>query len=569
MMPRHAEPFIAARDLLLRLGSDYDAAVREFRWPMMDRFNWALDYFDHLPAADLALWCIGETEEKLSFGALRARSNQVANHLRELGVRRGDRVMLLVPNVRQLWEALLALMKLGAVISPATILLTETDIKDRFERGRMRHAIVDASLTGRFANLRGNFTRIGVGGAPGWHRFEDAYAASETFVPDDETRAIDPLVLYFTSGTTAKPKLVLHSHQSYPIGLLSAMYCFGPQPGDIQLGIASPGWAAHMYGLFAGWNAGTAIVAMAQPRFEAKRVLDVLARCGVTMFWGPPTVWRMLIQEELGARPASLRAVLSGGEPLNPEVIEHIQRVWGLTLRDVYGQTETTLLVGNSTGQSIVPGCMGRPMPGFVVKLLDENGAEAEEGEIAVARDPPPLGLLQGYQQEDGSILPIEGQYYRTGDLAGRGPNGRLSFVGRADDVFKSSDYRVSPFEIESALIEHKAVAEAAVVPSSDPQRLVVPKAFILLAAGYPADLRTASDIFSRMSSRLASYKRVRRIEFCELPKTISGKIRRAELRQQEAVRRRQGVRGEAEFWEEDFPALASQTRATIRAEKT
>jgi hypothetical protein len=188
MMPRHAEPFIAARDLLLRLGSDYDAAVREFRWPMMDRFNWALDYFDHLPAADLALWCIFETEEKLSFGALRARSNQVANHLRELGVRRGDRVMLLVPNVRQLWEALLALMKLGAVISPATILLTETDIKDRFERGRMRHAIVDASLTGRFANLRGNFTRIAVGGVPGWHRFEDAYAASETFVPDGETR---------------------------------------------------------------------------------------------------------------------------------------------------------------------------------------------------------------------------------------------------------------------------------------------------------------------------------------------------------------------------------------------
>ena len=203
-MPRHAEPFIAARDLLLRLRSDYDAAVREFHWPMMDRFNWALDYFDHLPTTDLALWCIGETEEKLSFGTLRARSNQVANHLRELGVRRGDRVMLLVPNVRQLWEALLALMKLGAVISPATILLTETDIKDRFERGRMRHAIVDASLTGRFANLRGNFTRIAVGGAPGWHRFEDAYAASETFVPDGETRAIDPLVMYFTSRHNGK-----------------------------------------------------------------------------------------------------------------------------------------------------------------------------------------------------------------------------------------------------------------------------------------------------------------------------------------------------------------------------
>ena len=562
MKPHNAEPFIAARDLLLRLRTDYDAAVREFRWPMMDRFNWALDYFDHLPSDELALWCIGETEEKLTFGALRVRSNQVANHLRELGVRRGDRVMLLVPNIRQLFEAVLALMKLGAVISPATILLTEADVKDRFERGGMRHAIVDASLVGRFANLPGSYTRIAVGGAPGWHRFEDAYAATETFVPNGETRATDPLVMYFTSGTTAKPKLVLHSHQSYPVGLLSAMYCFAPQPGDIQLGIASPGWAAHMYGLFAGWNAGTAIMAIAQPRFDAKKVLEVLVRCSVTVFWGPPTVWRMLIQAELGSRPAGLRGVLSGGEPLNPEVIEHVQRAWGLTLRDVYGQTETTLLVGNSSGQAIVSGSMGRPMPGFVIRLLDEHGAEVEEGEIAVGLDPPPLGLLQGYQQEDGSIQPIEGRYYRTGDLAVRGPDGRLTFLGRADDVFKSSDYRVSPFEIESALIEHEAVAEAAVVPSSDPQRLVVPKAFILLAAGYPPNSATALDIFSRMQSRLAPYKRVRRIEFGEIPKTISGKIRRAVLRQQEAVRQRDGVRGETEFWEDDFPELSSHRAA-------
>jgi acetyl-CoA synthetase len=562
MMPVSAEPFIAARDLLLRLGDDYDTAVRGFRWPVMERFNWALDYFDHLPADDLALWCIGETEEKLSFGQLRTRSNQVANHLRELGVRRGDRVMLLVPNVRQLWESLLALMKLGAVISPATILLTETDVKDRFERGKMRHAIVDASLTGRFVNLPEGYTQIAVGGAPGWYRFEDAYAAAQTFVPDGETRATDPLVMYFTSGTTAKPKLVLHSHQSYPVGLLSAMFCFGPQPGDVQLGIASPGWAAHMYGLFAGWNAGTAIVAMAQPRFDPKKVLDVLVRCGVTVFWGPPTVWRMLIQEELGPRPPYLRAVLSGGEPLNPEVIDHIERAWGLTLRDVYGQTETTLLVGNSPGQAIAPGSMGRPMPGFVVKLLDENGAEADEGEIAVGLDPPPLGLLQGHQQEDGSILPIEGSYYRTGDLAVRGQDGRLSFVGRADDVFKSSDYRISPFEIESALLEHEAVAEAAVVPSPDPQRLVVPKAFITLAAGHAPDSATAFNIFSRMRDRLAPYKRVRRIEFCALPKTISGKIRRAELRQREAEPARDGFRRPAEFWEADFPELSGRSRA-------
>jgi acetyl-CoA synthetase len=563
MMPDNAKPFIAARDQLLRLRTDYDAAVREFRWPMMDRFNWALDYFDHLPAELLALWCVGGAEEKLSFGALRARSNQVANHLRTLGVRRGDRVMLLLPNVRQLWEALLALMKLGAVISPATTLLTEADVKDRFERGRMRHALVDASLTGRFANLPGGYTKIAVGDAPGWHRFEDAYTAAAIFVPDGETRASDPLVMYFTSGTTAKPKLVLHTHQSYPVGQLSTMYVAGVRPADVFCFMASPGWAAHMYCLFGAWNAAASIVAVAQPQFNAIGVLDALVRCGVTSFGAPPTVWRMLVQEDLAAWPVQLREAISGGEPLNPEVIEHVERVWGLTVRDIYGQTESTCLIGNSPGQPILPGSMGRPMPGYVVKLFDEGDAEVEEGEIAVALDPWPLGLLHGYQQEDGSIRPIEGRYYRTGDLARREPDGRLTFVGRADDVFKSSDYRISPFEIENALIEHAAVAEAAVVPSPDRRRLVVPKAFIMLAAGNTPDKATAFDIFSVMRGRLAPYKRVRRIEFCELPKTISGKIRRAELRHLEATQRRDGVRRAAEFWEEDFPELPRRGNAT------
>jgi acetyl-CoA synthetase len=561
MIPRNAEPFIAARDLLLRLRTDYDAAVREFRWPVMDRFNWALDYFDHLPGDALALWCIGETEEKLNFGQLRARSNQVANYLRELGVQRGDRVMLLVPNVRPLFEAILALMKLGAVFSPSTTLLTAAELEDRVRRGRMRCAIVDASMTGRFANLRGDYTRIAVGGAPGWHRFEDAYESAETFLPAGELQPGDPLVMYFTSGTTAKPKLVLHTHQSYPVGLLSNMYAYGLQPGDLCMGIAPPGWAAHLMGLFATWSTPAAIVARSQ-RFDAMEVLDDLVRCSVSVFGGPPTVWRMLVQQDLSAWPVRVREAISGGEPLNPELIEHVERVWGLTLRDVYGQTETALPVANSPGQAVLPGSMGRPMPGYVIKLLDERGAEVGEGEIAVELDPRPFGLLQGYQQEDGTIRPIEGRYYRTGDLAARGPDGRFTFIGRADDVFKSSDYRISPFEIESALLEHEAVAEAAVVPSPDPQRVAVPKAFIILAAGHTPNRATAFDIFSRMRGRLAPYKRVRRIEFCELPKTVSGKIRRAELRQQEAARRRDGVRGETEFWEQDFPELPSRSRA-------
>jgi acetyl-CoA synthetase len=557
MTPDNAAPFIAARDLLLRLRTDYDTAVREFRWPAVDRFNWALDYFDHLPPDPLALWCIGVVEEKLTFGDLQVRSNQVANHLRQLGVRRGDRVMLLLPNARQLWEAMLALMKLGAVFSPSPTLLTDAEIIDRFERGRMRHAIVDAALVGRLANLTGGYTRIAVGGAPDWQRFEDAYDAPKTFTPDGETRASDPLVLYFTSGTTAKPKLVLHSHQSYPVGLLTAMYAAGVQPGDVCLGVAPPGWAAHVWGLFATWSTPAAIVARSRPQFDPKELLADLVHCGVSVFSAPPTVWRMLIQQDIGGRPVRLREVLSGGEPLNPEVIEHIERAWGLVLRDVYGQTETALTVGNPPGQAIEPGSMGRPMPGYVAKLLDENGEEAQEGEIAIALEPRPLGLLQGYQQEDGSILSIEGRYYHTGDLARSDSKGWLTFIGRADDVFKSSDYRLSPFEIESALLEQEAVAEAAVVPSPDPQRLVVPKAFITLAPGHPPDCATALDIFTRTRGRLAPYKRVRRIEFCELPKTISGKIRRAQLRHQEETCRVRGERGAAEFWEEDFPDLA------------
>jgi len=400
MMPDSVAPFIAARDLLLRLRTDYGAAVREFRWPVMDRFNWALDYFDHLPADDLALWCVGETEEKLSFGALRARSNQVANHLRQLGVRRGDRVMLLMPNIRQLWEALLALMKLGAVINPATTMLTEADLRDRFERGRIRHAIVDASLTGRFGRLPGQYTRIAVGGATGWYRFEDAYHAAEEFAPDGETLATDPLVLYFTSGTTSKPKLVLHSHQSYPVGQLSMTYVSGLRPADVFCFVASPGWAAHMYSLFGAWNAAASIVALAYPQFDAKAVLDALVHCGVTSFGAPPTVWRILVQEDLAAWPVRLREAISGGEPLNPEVMDHVQRVWGLAVRDIYGQTETACVIGNSPGQAITPGSMGWPMPGFVVKVLGENDTETDEGELAVALD---RGTLSPHRRSGGT----------------------------------------------------------------------------------------------------------------------------------------------------------------------
>src|SRR5579862_6136527 len=327
--------------------------------------------------------------------------------------------------------------------------------------------------------------------------------------------------------------------------------------GDVHLNISSPGWAKHAYScVFAPWNAGATVLMVNQARFDARRLLDAIVGHRVTTFCAPPTVWRMLIQEDLSAWKVGLREVVGAGEPLNPEVIEQVRAAWGLTVRDGYGQTETTLQVGNFPGQNVKPGAMGKPAPGYGVRLLDNDGTDCDEGELCLALDPPPLGLMQGYQRDDGSLQPLSGAIYRTGDVAMVDGEGYLTYVGRADDVFKASDYRISPFELESALIEHPAVAEAAVVPSPDPLRLAVPKAFIALAADHPASRDTALAIFRHIRAHLAPFKRVRRIEFAELPKTISGKIRRVELRSAEAARQGGTTRAEREFWEDDFPEL-------------
>jgi acetyl-CoA synthetase len=556
-----AEPFLQAREFLWRHRADYDTAYRDFRWPVLDRFNWALDYFDRMADGNdrPALWIVNEGggEDKVSFAAMAERSNRVANYLRGLGVRRGDRVLLMLGNVVPLWEVMLAAMKLGAVTIPASTLLNRDDLIDRFDRGRARHVVTSPEHAAKFADIPGDYTRICIGAAEGWHDYADAAAAPARFVPDGETKATDPLLLYFTSGTTAKPKLVLHSHQSYPVGSLSTMYWIGLQPGDVHLNISSPGWAKHAWScVFTPWVAEACVFMLNQPRFNAKNLLDALQRYQVTTFCAPPTVWRMVIQEDIAAYKMALREVVGAGEPLNPEVIEQIKSAWGLTIRDGYGQTETTLQIGNFPGQAVKPGAMGKPAPGYVVRLLDADGTAQDEAEVCLALDPPPLGLMMGYQGDAGAVVPVSGDVYRTGDVALRDGDGYYTYVGRADDVFKASDYRISPFELESALIEHIAVAEAAVVPSPDPMRLAVPKAFIALAGNHVPTRDTALDIFRHCRATLAPFKRVRRLEFAELPKTISGKIRRVELRAGEAERRAAGTRAEAEYWEDDFPEL-------------
>ncbi|HTT64982.1 MAG TPA: AMP-binding protein [Bryobacteraceae bacterium] len=552
--------FLRARDFLLRHRNDYEFACRNFEWPAIgprDEFNWALDYFDVMAAGNHkpALWLINESgaESRISFAGMSESSNRVANYLREMGVRRGDRILLMLGNEAALWETLLAACKLGAVVIPATTLLGPEDLRDRLDRGAVRHAIVGAAHTGKFDSLGGEFTRVSVG-APvaGWHPLEDSRRHAGTFAPEGATRASDPLLLYFTSGTTAKPKLVLHSHLSYPVGHLSTMYWIGLQPGDVHWNISSPGWAKHAWSCwFAPWNAGAAVFTYNYARFDAKSVLTMLARKPVTTLCAPPTVWRMLVQEKLGDHPVSLREAVSAGEPLNPEVIARVQAAWGITIRDGFGQTETTAVAGNTPGQLVKPGAMGRPLPGYQVALLDSEGLPASEGEICLDLAARPVGLMLGYGEagaQPAGTEPLRDGYYHTGDLASRSEDGYITYIGRVDDVFKSSDYRISPFELESVLLRHPAVAEAAVVASPDPIRHAVPKAFVLLAPGQVPGVELACSIFRFVRRSVAPYKRIRRLEFTDLPKTVSGKIRRVQLRGSGPMP------GAREYREEEFP---------------
>ena len=543
-MNASSSAFFAARDFLQKHREDYATAYADYAAPQLDEFNWALDVFDvqSLGNDTVALWLVEEdgSELKVSYAQMAQRSNQVANYLRQHNVKRGDRVLLMLPNRVELWEAMLACIKLGAVIVPTITLVSSNDLIDRLNRGSVAHVISVVTECAKFKDLGGEFTRICVGGEVArWDNFANSTSADQQFVADGITKAVDPLLLYFTSGTTSKPKLVMHTHQSYPVGHLSTMYWLGLQAKDVHWNISSPGWAKHAWScFFAPWNAGATVFVYNYARFSARNSLQVVIRCGVTSLCAPPTVWRMMIQEKLADFSVPLRELVGAGEPLNPEVIEQVYAAWGIRIRDGFGQTETTAQVGNPPGQLLKPGSMGRPLPGYWITLLDADGNSSDTGEISIALAPRPIGLMQGYEGDDDKTAEaMRSGFYRTGDTAERDADGYLYYIGRNDDVFKSSDYRISPFELESVLIEHDAVLEAAIVPSPDALRLAVPKAFITLRDGLEPSAELARSIFAFSKERLALYKRIRRIEFAVLPKTISGKIRRVELRQQETGR--------------------------------
>jgi len=465
---------------------------------------------------------------------------------------------------------MLGCIRLGVVMIPASTLLSSADLRDRIERGRVRCVVSGAADTAKFPADTESLVRVAVGEVDGWMSYDAMVDASAPRTVGGGTAADDTLLLYFTSGTTAKPKLVEHTHLSYPVGHLSTMYWVGLQPGDVHLNISSPGWAKHAWScVFAPWIAGATICLFNYERFDAAAMLDVLRDAAVTTFCAPPTVWRMLIQQDLAAwrDRLSLREMVGAGEPLNPEVIEQVRAALGITVRDGFGQTETTAQVGNTPGQEVVPGSMGRPLPGYDVVLLDpatgqERTLPGEEGELCLRLTGPggrPVGLMVGYHGDrERTAEAMRDGAYHTGDVASRDERGWITYVGRADDVFKASDYRISPFELESVLIEHPAVAEAAVVPSPDPTRLAVPKAYVVLVPGHEPTAETARDILAYCREHLAPYKRIRRIEFAELPKTISGKIRRVELRGREQQAHGTGEdptsRASAqEFWETDL----------------
>jgi len=563
------EAFLKARDILLR-AENYQEAKAGFVWPQPSRFNWALDYFDTLAerCTNPALIHVDDSgaSRSITFQALKERSAKVANLFRNMGLTAGDRIMLMMGNRVELFESFLGAMKAGCVIVPASTLLTSEDIGDRIVRGRIRCIVADNDFAEKVdtgASLSGTLvSKVSIGGAQqGWVDYAEADSQSSAFRKEQDRNLHDELITYFTSGTTAKPKLVSHTCGSYPIGHLTTMYWIGLRKGDRHYNISAPGWAKHAWStIFSPWNAeATSFVYNYAERFDHKKVLKLIEEYEISTLCAPPTVWRFLLLEDMGKCSFSLREVVSAGEPLNPERIQKVNSATGLTIREGYGQTETSLQIGIFPGMNVKLGSMGVEAPGFNMNVLDERNQPAPqdtEGSIAIRVKPErPVGLMAGYIDPPGKNAEVfVGDWYLTGDVAYRDKDGYFWFVGRSDDVFKSSDYRISPFELESELMVHPAVAEVAVVASPDPMRGFVPKAFLMLKPGTISSRDLALDIFRFTREKIAPYRRPRILQFmAELPKTISGKIRRAELKRQEMDRRKRNIREENEYFETDF----------------
>lgn len=571
-----AREFITARDFLLS-AKNYKEAKDGFTWPTLGNFNWALDYFDQLAdkCTNPALEYVDDhgIEKKVSFQTMKDRSSQVANLLTTLELRKGDRVLVMLPNSVELFETILGAMKVGCVIIPASTLLTSDDVKDRMKRGKVRCVIADEQLLSviETAIPKGEeVAKINLGSQEkGWVPFSQADTESANFNSKERYSLKDELLIYFTSGTTARPKLVLHTYGSYPVGHLNTMYWIGIKPRDVHYNIGAPGWAKHAWSsIFAAWNAeATTFVYNYTGRFNAKEVLRILEDYRVRTLCAPPTVWRYLLLEDLKQHNFALREVVSAGEPLNPEIFQKVKDGIDLEIREGFGQTETTLQIGTFPGMTVKPGSMGVEAPGYEITILNDQNTivpNKTEGMVAVrVRPKRPIGLMEGYiDPQEKNLEVFVGDWYLTGDVAYKDETGYFWFIGRADDVFKSSDYRISAFELESELMVHPSVTEVAVVASPDKLRGFVPKAVITLKPDVPASRELALEIFKFTRDRMAPYKRPRIIQFSQdLPKTVSGKIKRTDLRRIESDLRQSNQRAQHEYFESDFPELKSERR--------
>ena len=540
--------------------TDYESAYRNDRIEVPVLFNFGFDVVDKWAEdrTKLALLSVdpsGENATHHTFWDLKTLTNRFANSLRDLGIRKGDRVFIMLPRIPEWYVAMVALFKLGALPMPATTLLTPGDIEYRINRAEAVMAITDgenAAKVEQAAGGCGTLKHLLATGEDrrGWLSYQRMVAdGSATLDGVEPTRSDDPLLIYFTSGTVGYPKMVLHTQASCAIGhTLTAKYWHDLKPTDLHWTLSDTGWAKAAYGkLFGQWALGATVMQHdARGRFDAQMTLRMLERYGVTSFCAPPTAFRMMVLEDLKQYDLSgLRHCTGAGEPLNPEVMKQWEDGTGLTIYDGYGQTETVLLVANYRCLPVRPGSMGKPIPGFTIGIVDDDGNElpvGEEGQIAVKVKPDrPLGLFQEYWRDDeGMERSFVGDWYLTGDKAYKDEDGYHWFVGRADDVIISAGYRIGPFEVESALIEHPAVAESAVVASPDPVRGDIVKAFVILAPDYVASDELVLSIQDHVRSTTAPYKYPRSVEFVtELPKTVSGKIRRVELREMELERSR------------------------------
>lgn len=533
---------------------DYEKTYAEFKWKAPEYYNFTRDVLDKW-AEDpnkLALWWVDdeENEVKKTFAELCQRSRQLCNILSAQGIKKGDVVVVIMPRLIEWWEINIACLRMGAVVSPGTTQLTAKDMKYRFDSSEAVCVITDNDCAPKVDEVRNDcptvksFILVGEKRA-GWINYQEAVNNANDQFEDVNTRSDDNAILYFTSGTTGYPKMTLHTQASYGIGhLVTGKYWLDLRSDDLHWNLSDTGWAKAAWSSFFGpWNCGAALFVHHTSRFDVEKTLANLGRYPITTLCGPPTAYRMFILEDLSVYNfKTLRHVVAAGEPLNPEIIEHWEKYTGLKIRDGYGQTETVCLAGSFPCLEVRAGSMGKPTPGFNVEVIDDDGnivPRGQEGDIAVRVKPErPVGLFREYwknkEKTDSCYL---GDWYITGDRAVKDEDGYLWFVGRSDDVILASGYRIGPFEVESALIEHPAVAESAVVSSPDDVRGEVVKAFIILAPGYHGSDELVEDLQDHVKRITAPYKYPRKIEFVDnLPKTISGKIRRIELREKEWV---------------------------------